>query len=61
MMDNIFNIEVLNHVINFTGENVASNAFVFGGWLMDGITCNSNFIVLVGGPFIIKDDNIFNL
>ena len=59
-MDNVSNIEALDHSVNLTGKHATGNSFALNGKLMDNVAYNSNFIV-VSGLLIAQDDNVSDL
>ena len=60
MVDNVSNIEALDHSVNLTGKHVTDNPFVFSKKLINDITCNPDFVI-INSFFIAQNDNIFNL
>ena len=46
MVDNVSNIEALDHSVNLTSEHVAGNFFALNKGLINNITYNSNFIIV---------------
>ena len=46
-MDNVFYVKPLDYSVYFIGQNVARNAFIFSKWLIDNVTFNVKFIIVI--------------